>query len=382
MTLLDLSLADLVRNHGTEAARRAHLAAADAVEQIGAFIEQHGIDCDWRHGGLMVVATNATQEVKVQRDLEAAEAIGVDDHVPLTGAEARERVSSPLYRCGYHEAHAAVVNPLKLAFALAVEAERRGVTVVERSGMTGLEHDSHGARIATSKGTVRADQVVVATNAWAGERPEFRPSVTPLYTYILMSEPLNDAQWERIGWADHCGVEDKRGFVHYYRRTVDGRILWGGADGVVYPNGSIRPSHDTHDGVARRLDGTFRATFPQLADVRFTHHWGGPVGLTNRFLPTFGTLGGGRVHYGLGYCGHGVGPSHLGGQILRDKVLGVHSELLSLCFVDTDQGAMPPYPVRWAGSAAMRTAITHHDDRAQRHPDDVLGPPCIMKVLG
>jgi hypothetical protein len=100
MTLLDLSLADLVRNHGTEAARRAHLAAADAVEQIGAFIEQHGIDCDWRHGGLMVVATNATQEVKVQRDLEAAEAIGVDDHVPLTGAEARERVSSPLYRCG------------------------------------------------------------------------------------------------------------------------------------------------------------------------------------------------------------------------------------------------------------------------------------------
>ena len=381
MTLLDLSLADLLAHQGAQQARRAHVAAADAVEAVGRFIADRGIDCDWRHGGLMVVATNATQMSRIEADLSAADQLGLDGFTPLSGPEARERLHSPTYRGGYHEAHAGVLNPLKLVHGLAAEAERLGVRILERSPVTIDDGGAGGVRLLSEHGSVAADQVVVTTNAWAGQPGSFRETITPLYTYILMTEPLDADQWERIGWEDHCGVEDKRGFVHYYRRTADGRILWGGSDGVIYRNGSIHPRHDTHDGIARRLQHTFRATFPQLRGVRFTHHWGGPVALTRRMVPAFGTTHGGRVHHGFGYCGHGVGPSHLGGRILRDKVLGADTDLMSLCFVDADAGGTPPYPLRWAGSVALRRAVTRQDDREERRFDDVLPTPWAMRVL-
>lgn len=381
MTLLDLSLADLLKHHGPDAARRAHLAAADAVERIGAFIGERRIDCDWRHGGLMVVATNATQQARVDADLAAADSLGIDGFTELSGPQARERVHSPTYRGGYHEAHAGVLNPLKLALALGAEAERLGVRILERCGPAEVDEDGGGIRVSTREGSVRAPRAVVTTNAWAGDQPEFRELVTPLYTYILMTEPLDDDQWKSIGWDDHCGIEDKRTFVHYYRRTADGRILWGGSDGVIYRDGRICPPQDTNAGIARRLERTFRATFPQLREVRFTHHWGGPVGLTRRMIPAFGTTAGGRVHYGLAYCGHGVGPSHLGGRILRDKLLGTDSDLLSLCFVDGDPGRTPPYPLRFVLSVALRRLATHQDDREEDHFDEVLRTPPLLREL-
>ena len=50
----------------------------------------------------------------------------------------------------------------------------------------------------------------------------------------------------------------------------------------------------------------------------------GPIDVSADHLPFFGTVPGkGRVHYGLGYSGHGVGPSWLGGQILAFAVFAI-----------------------------------------------------------
>jgi hypothetical protein len=95
--------------------------------------------------------------------------------------------------------------------------------------------------------------------------------------------------------------------------------------------------------------------------VRFTHHWGGPVGITGTFLPIFGTLPGGRVHYGLAYNGHGVAPTHTGGKILRDKVLGRASELTGLCFVDRREIRFPPEPLRSVGAELTRRTLLRQD---------------------
>ena len=381
MTLLDMSLAHLRRNHGDAAAKAAHNAVATSVEEMGETIAEEGIDCEWKHGGLMVVATNRGQQKRVDDDLAAAEALGLDGFARLSREEAQAEVHSPTYVGGLREEHCAVVHPAKLVRGLAKVVERMGADVYECTDITSIEESGGKIRLTCPQGAVHADQVVLATNAWASQTPWFKKKVVPLYTYIAMTEPLTDEQWASVGWESHCGIEDKRNYVHYYRRTLDGRILWGGSDGIIPYNGRIAPRFDRSDDILERLTGTFRRTFPQLHDVRFTHHWGGPVGITVEFVPLFGTLLEGKLHYGLGYNGHGVAPSHTGGKILRDKVLGKTSDLTELCIVGGKEPGFPPEPLRWIGGALTRSALLRQDAQFDQNRGGGEMDPLLLRIM-
>ncbi|GIU85038.1 MAG: hypothetical protein KatS3mg008_1813 [Acidimicrobiales bacterium] len=381
MTLLDMSLDHLCRNHGYEAARLAHEAVSASVYEIGETVAREGIDCEWKHGGLMYVATNKGQLSRLRRDLDAAERLGLRGFRALDADGARSLVDSPTYLGGLFEEACAVLNPAKLVHGLARVLEGRGVLVYEHSPVYDIRLAGSRMRVSTGVGVVTSEKVVLATNAWAAGTPWFRRKVTPLYTYIVLTEPLSDEQWESVGWDSHCGVEDKRNYVHYYRRTVDGRILWGGGDGVVYWRGRMSSSLNRHRRIAEDLIASFRQTFPQLRDVRFTHHWGGPVGITVRFVPLFGSLVGGRLHYGLGYNGHGVAPSHLGGKILRDLVLGADSPYTKLFFVDSKEPEFPPEPLRWIGAELTRRALLRQDRAFDRGSGDGPMDPMLLRVL-
>ncbi len=386
MTLLDMSLALLRRNHGDDAARAAHRAVAQSVEEIGATLARENIDCEWKHGGLMVVAANEGQLDRIRRDRQAAADLGLEGFAWLDGDEARARVSSPTYLAALREEHCAVLHPAKLARGLVSRLEERGVPVFEQTAVTGVEEaPGDRLRVLTPAGLLEASQVVVATNAWAAHHPAVSHGVArrvvPLYTYIVLTEPLSEEQWEEIGWADHCGIEDKRNYVHYYRRTLDGRILWGGNDGVIYYGGRIAPRHDRHERIFEGLRGSFRKTFPQLHRVRFTHQWGGPVAITANFVPVFGSGLGGRLHHGVGYNGHGVAPSHTGGKILRDKVLGRSSEYTELCFVDSRAQPFPGEPLRWISAELSRRALLRQDSGFDRGREGGDMDPLLIRAL-
>jgi len=385
MTLLDMSLSHLRRNHGDAAARDAHEAVAASVGEMGHTVADEGIDCDWTHGGLMVVATNQGQLRRVRSDLEAAEAMGLKGFQELTAAEARAEVDSPTYMGALLEEHCAVVNPARLARGLAEAVERRGAVIHETSPARSFEQEGGRVRVATDGGEVVADQVVLATNAWARDLSWFGNKVVALYTYVLLTEPLTDEQWASVGWGRRQGIEDKRNFVHYYRRTADGRILWGGRDGIIHAQlpgrPQIRPVYDRSKVVAGRLADTFRRTFPQLSAVRFTHHWGGPVGITGKFLPHVGSIEGGRMHYGFGYNGHGVAPTHTVGRILAERALREESPLQSLCFVDADESTFPPDPLLWLSAELTRQSLLRQDRQldAGRPVGDM--DPWLLKLM-
>lgn len=381
MTLLDMSLALLRRNHGDHGARAAHEAVARSVSEIGSTIDQESIECEWKHGGLLVVATNPGQLQRIELDRRAAEELGLEGFSWLDQEEVREQIRSPTYLAALREEHCAVLHPAKLARGLAEVVAQRGATVFEQTEVTAIDDVRGKLWVHTPSGHVIADQVVLATNAWAAHQPWVGRRVLPLYTYIALTEPLSTEQWSTVGWGSHCGVEDKRNYVHYYRRTLDGRILWGGSDGVVYFNGGIAARHDRHRHTFRRLQRTFRETFPQLDRVRFTHHWGGPVAITANFVPDFQTVLDGRLHYGVGYNGHGVAPSHTGGKILRDKVLGETSELTGLCFVDQKVAPFPPEPLQWLSAEASRRALLRQDARQAAGAETGEMEPVLLKVL-
>jgi glycine/D-amino acid oxidase-like deaminating enzyme len=359
ITKLDRGLAHLESRLGLERARILFNAVARAVDEIGRVCQEVEIDCDYRKTGWLNVATNPGQERRLRVDFEAGERIGIEGLRLLSRDEIRARVNSPTYLAGLFNPASAVVNPTQLAVGLARHARELGVQVYEDSAVRGWERATRDGELETEHGRVTAQQIVIATNAW---RPPCVPRVVmPVYSYIVATPPLSEAQWETVGWKGFETVLDKRNYFHYARRTADGRILWGGTDALYHFGSKIAPRFDSHGSTADRLRRTFHETFPQLGEIGFTHAWGGPVAITASFHPCFGSVAGGRIHYGVGYCGHGVAVANLGGRILRDLVLHRDTDETNLPLVGDNAYRMPTEPLRWFGARVTRSWMRKQD---------------------
>ncbi len=361
MTLLNRGLHDMVQAFGDSATRDAHRAAAASVDGIGAFTREHAVECHYEKNGLIAVASDPSQGPRIEAEYREAERLGLAGFRFLDRAAVQASAHSPTYECGVREETCAILDPARLVRGQGRVAAELGVEVCEATPVDDVRAEGRRVTIRTPYGVVRADQAVLATNAYSVHFPAIQRYVVPIYSYIVLTEPLTPALWDAIGWSGREGLEDRRTYLHYYRPTRDGRILFGGEDAPYFYGSSIGSQHDRNPEVFARLKDDLRRTFPPLAGIRFTHEWGGPVGLTVRFVPTFGTLEGGRIHYGFGYCGHGVGPTHLGGQILADLVLGRRSERTDLCFVRTTALPFPPEPLRYLGVTAARRALLRQD---------------------
>src|SRR5919204_402737 len=169
----------------------------------------------------------------------------------------------------------------------------------------------------------RGRAIVVAINAAAtGWRPVAR-RVTNFGSYVVLTEPAPELL-EEIGWTGGEAIVDARMFLHYFRTTVDARVLMGSGSGPIGFRGKVDGRFTGDLPTAERAERGLRRLLPGLADARIERAWGGPIDVSADHLPFFGTVPGtGRIHYGLGYSGHGVGPSWLGGQILASLALGL-----------------------------------------------------------
>ncbi len=115
--------------------------------------------------------------------------------------------------------------------------------------------------------------------------------------------------------------------------------------------------------------------FPSFRDVPLEAGWGGPVNVSGHHHPFFGTRRPGNVHFGLGYTGNGVGPSHLGGKILASLVTGADDAFTRLPVVTREPKRFPPEPLRSPGALLMNEAIRRKDDAEadRRRPDALTG---------
>ena len=220
--------------------------------------------------------------------------------------------------------------------------------------------------MSTDAGSVDAQRVVVATNAYPPPLRRLRSRVMPVYDHVLVTEPLSDAALAEIGWRDNQGLTDSGNQFHYYRRTPDNRILWGGYDAIYYFGGRIEERLEQRNASHRLLASQFFETFPQLRDLRFTHRWAGVIDSTSRFTPVFGTAYRGRLAYAVGYTGLGVASSRFGAQVALELLHGRDSERTRLEMVRRRAVPFPPEPVRWPVVQMTRAALAHEDRTGRR----------------
>jgi glycine/D-amino acid oxidase-like deaminating enzyme len=222
--------------------------------------------------------------------------------------------------------------------------------------------------VQTPGGSVTAEKAVLALGAWTARLKRFRRSIVPRASTIVVTEPIPDALAE-IGWTGGEGLADWRTALRYFRTTRDGRIAFGAAGSAVGLGAGIGPRTRYEDRAVAGLVRDVRWFFPTLRDVRFEAAWGGPVDVAGAHLPSFGTLPGGATHFGVGYTGGGVGPTHLGGKILAALALGIEDEHTALPLVGTTPMRFPPEPFLSMGANLTQRAILRKDeaeDREQR----------------
>lgn len=179
---------------------------------------------------------------------------------------------------------------------------------------------------------------------------------------MVRTEPIGDLVRERLGWTGGESIVDARFSVHYFHVTRDGRIAFGAGGGRPGYGGRIGRSFVDDLAAGRRAIEGFRALFPQLADVRLTDMWGGPIDVSADHLPRIGALAGGRLHFAFGYSGNGVAPSHLAGRILAARVLGSDEPLTRLPIVGRVPRRLPPEPFRYVGARILREAMIRRED--------------------
>jgi glycine/D-amino acid oxidase-like deaminating enzyme len=376
-------LPGLIARFGDDGAIRLAQAVDESVQTIGTWATANGVDAAYRHEGFLQVSASPAQDGAWTEAVDACARLGQADRwQALTHGDVAARVRSPVFREGAFMPGAATVQPAALARGLRRVALERGVVIHERTTAYGLGRGEAAVpgpvTIATSSaegdGTLVADQVVVALNAWAAGWPAFGRRLVTWSSYVVLTEPIPDRLAE-IGWAGGEGVADARFTLHYARTTTDGRIAIGGGGGRAGAGGRIGSAF-THDvGSARRAADGLHRWFPSLADVRIEDAWGGPIDITDDHRPWFGTLPGARVHFGLGYSGNGVAPSVLGGRILAALAAGrKNDEAASLPIVGATPRAFPPEPFRYLGARAFREAILRREiaEDAGRRPNRLV----------
>ena len=363
-----------IEHFGEPEARRLAVLGETNVAQMTAFLSERQIRCDYEPTGRLMVALTAAHVDEAARTVETARRLGLDSFRLLDRAAVQAEVHSPLYLGGVAVTGGGILDPVKLVDGLRAEAERSGVRVYEHSRVTALETAGASGRVRTAAGSVAVRRIVLATSAYTHHLlPGILHRFIPLYDYILVSDPLTPAQHEAIGWRRRQGITDGRTFFNYYRLTDDGRILWGTSEATYYAGNRVDPSCDHSPPHYAALRASFRRHFPALEGLEFPYAWGGAICSTTRMTPFFGRALGGRVSYGLGYTGHGLGTTRLAGRILAHLALDRPGELLDLSLVRKRPFPYPPEPIRsWAVAAVTR---------ALRHVDAGRPPGLMLRAL-
>lgn len=284
----------------------------EALELQRQLIARHAIDCDYV-SGQMQVAIKPRQEIALQREVvKLQQRYDYHSMRMVQKDELQQCIASSRFIAGTIDSNAGHLQPLKFTRGLASAARRHGAILFEKT--RALSHSRHDGRlmIRTPQGHVTARHLALCGNAALGKYSrELAQKIMGVATYIVATESLGAARAEAL-IRNNAAVTDTNFVLDYFRRSADHRLLFGGR--VSYSG--IDPLGTTRATRARMLN-----VFPQLADVRIEHAWGGYVDITMNRAPHFGRLAP-DVYFVQGFSGHGVALTGIAGKLLAEAISG------------------------------------------------------------
>jgi glycine/D-amino acid oxidase-like deaminating enzyme len=320
----------------------------DTVDEVGKIAAAEGIDCHFSKGGTIVLARTQVQLERAREEIaEFREyGFGEEDHRLLTADEARAEVAATDVLGATYTPHCAAIQPALLVRGLADVVERMGVQIYEQSPVTSIWNgEAH-----TLHGRVTAETVVRATEGYTKTISGFKRALAPVYSLMLATEPLTDAQWAEIGLSRRQTFSDGRHLLIYGQRTADGRLAFGGRGAPYHYGSSIKPEYESHPRVHADLKRVLDAMFPTLREVGVSRTWGGALGVPRDWFASVGYDRAAKLAWAGGYVGDGVGAANLAGRTLADLIRGKRTDLTTLPWVGHHSPNWEYEPLRWIGA--------------------------------
>lgn len=363
---IGVSLGELARRTSPAVARRTHQAMRDTVAEVGAIAADATADVGFRQSGILRIARGPHEVASMRAAWETLVALGLTDGCALLDADAlAERVVVADAEGALLDGHGAVLHPGRLVSWLAGAVEALGGTIHEHTRVERVR-PGRSPCVETAAGPVWATTVVLATEAWLSRLPGWRREVLPVYSLIVLTEPVPADVEAVIRWGGHECLSSHRATVDYLSRTPDGRILFGGRGAPYHFGSRIDPAFDQHAATHALLRRMLRDWFPALADIGFTHAWGGPLAAPRDWMPSFWHDPEAGVAAAYGYTGQGVATSRLASRVLADLITTGDTPLRDLPMVGHRPPRWEPEPLRWLGVRLVQKGLERLDARAER----------------
>ena len=363
--------------HGVEAllarpaSREAGLTLARAmqatVDEIGQVTKTLGIDCHFKKGGNLTVATQAFQVPQLQAEVQHLRQLGFSeaDYAWLPAAEAQRRVKMQQNHGALYTPHCAAIHPARLVRGLASSLATRGVDCLAGTRVS----EYQPGLVRTDRGDLRAKTILRATEGYTGSIKGQQRRVLPIYSMMVATEPLPSAVWQQIGLSNRETFGDPRRVVIYGQRTQDDRLAFGGRAGYFYGS-KIKQAIALNDPGPRAVAETLRQLFPVLNDYQITHSWGGPLGVNRHWRPCVSFDAETGIGAAGGYVGEGVAASNLAARMLADLVLHRDTEITQLPWVNDHARGWEVEPFRYIGAKTLQFCAERADAEEAR-----LGKP-------
>jgi glycine/D-amino acid oxidase-like deaminating enzyme len=273
-------------------------------------VATYGIECDLKYGYLDV-AIKKRHLRQFEADCERLQEMNFAHEVRmLSKDETREAIGTDAYLGALLNMANGHLHPLNLCIGEARAAVSRGATIYEQSPAIRIE-EGNRPRVVTDAGSVTAEAVIIAGNAYHDLDRRLRGIMFPVNSFIVATEPLDPGLVAQVNPHDFA-VCDPNFVLQYYRLSADKRLLFGAR---------LNYFGDDPAVIERRHRKKISRLYPQLADIRVDYAWGGTIGVPLNRVPQMGRLAP-SVFYCQGYSGHGVNVTHLAGRILADAVAG------------------------------------------------------------
>lgn len=336
-----------------------------APAAIAEFCEDHGIDARVKREGWLWTASNPAQLGAWNSTKRALERRGLDLIQDMKPAEIERLTGSSRHLDAAFLPNSATVEPGRLVRGLRRVAMNLGVEIFEHSPMRRLRRGASPG-IETAEGSIAAERVVLATNAWTSTIPELRRRMVVVGSDVVATRPMPEKLAE-FGLDHGAAISDSRLFTHYYRSSADGRLIFGKGGGDFVFGSKIGQTFEGESAYRKNIEAVMQWFYPSLVRGDCVQSWSGPIDRSMTGLPMFGEL---RSHpgvfYGVGYSGNGVGPTYVGGRILASLAIGRQDEWSEAPLVGARCESFPPEPLRYVGARVIKGALMRKERAEDR----------------
>jgi gamma-glutamylputrescine oxidase len=310
-----VDFAEAIGRYGLEPALALYRFTLDTIEAIRAFVQAHHIECDLSLLGTACLALDSTELDSLSESAELMSRHGL----PLTwwsAAECAAQTHTGAFLGGFLNPAAGKLWPARLVFGIAEQALALGARLHTQTPVQAVEREGGRLRVVTARGTIEAEQVIYAANAWTRRLlPGLAETIVPVRGQVILTDPAPSAL--------PFGLVTDHGHIYCVQRP-DGRLVLGGQRNRSSTL-EIGVDDDTrlNPDVGAALRDFLPRHFPGWPRLGVQQEWTGIMAWTPDLNPMIGPLPGRPGEYlAAGYSGHGMPIAFTAGKMLAEMAAG------------------------------------------------------------